>query len=83
MTMIDHFQFCQIFLVLMLPVVVTQVTVVQNNFRKLEPGQNITGTIGAELKTGSHQECSLRQVLKILLTFVFLHLVFCFTRIIS
>ena len=57
MTMIDHFQFFQIFLILMLPVVATQATVVQNNFRKLDPGQNITGAIGAKLKAGSPQEC--------------------------
>ena len=39
----DHPQFCQIFLILMLPVIATQAIVVQNNFRKLEPGQNTTG----------------------------------------
>ena len=46
----------------MLPVIVPQTTVVQNNFRKLDSEQNITGTRGANLKSGSHQECSLRQV---------------------
>ena len=62
MRMKNHLQFNQIFLVLMVPVIVTKATVVQNNFKKLDSEQNITGTIGAELKSGSHQECSLRQV---------------------
>ena len=47
---------------MMLPVIVTQVTVVQKRFKKLDPEQNITGTLGAELKAGSSQECSLRHV---------------------
>ena len=62
MRMKNHLQLSQILLVLILPVIVAQATVVQNNFKKLDPEQNITGTIGAELKSGSHQECSLRQV---------------------
>ena len=62
MRMKNHLQLSQILLVLMLPVIVVQVIVVQNNFRKLDPEQNITGTIGAEVKSGSHQECSLRQI---------------------
>ena len=51
-------QFKQILLVLMLSAIVTQVTVVQNRFKKLEKGQNITGTIGAEIKTRSKILCS-------------------------
>ena len=62
MSMSNCVQFCQIFFVLMLPVIVPQTTVVQNNFRKLDSEQNITGTRGANLKSGSHQECSLGQV---------------------
>ena len=62
MRMGNGVQFCQIFLVLMLPVIVAQATVVENNFRKLDSEQNITGTLGAEMKSGSRQECSLRQV---------------------
>ena len=62
MTMENHLQFNQILLVLLLPVIVTQATFVQNTFEKLEPGQNITGKIGAEIKARSHQECAVRQV---------------------
>ena len=58
----NHLQFNQILLVLLFPVFVTQATFVQNTFEKLEPGQNITGAIGAEIKARSHQECAVRQV---------------------
>ena len=61
-TMENHLHFNQILLVLMLPVIVTQATFVQNTFEKLEPGQNITGKIGAEIKARSRQECAVRQV---------------------
>ena len=54
---------CKILLVLMLPVIVTQATIVQNKFEKLDSRQNITGTIGAEIKARSHRECAVRQVL--------------------
>ena len=58
----NHVQFYQIVLVLMLPVIVTQATVVQNRYEKLDPGQSILGRRAAEVKAGSHQECALRQV---------------------
>ena len=54
---------CKILLVLLLPVIVTQVTIIQNKFEKLDSGQNITGKIGAEIKARSRWECSVRQVL--------------------
>ena len=62
MKMKNRIQLSIILLVLMLPVIATQATFVQNIFNKLDQGHNITGAIGAELKAGSHQECSLRQV---------------------
>ena len=37
---------------------VTQATFVENLYRKMEPGENITGQIGAEHKGISHIECS-------------------------
>ena len=58
MTMQNHLQFCQILLVLVSTVIVTQATIVQNKFKKLEPGESIMGTIGAELKTRSKILCS-------------------------
>ena len=51
-----------ILLLLMLPVIVTQATVVQNFFKKLDSGQRIIGAIGAEVKARSRGECALRQV---------------------
>ena len=52
-------QFRQTLLVLiLLPAIATQATFVQNRLKKLETGQNITGTIGAELKTRSKILCS-------------------------
>lgn len=54
----NHLKFCPIFLVLVLPVIVTQATIVQDKFKKLDPGQNIPGTIGTELKTRSKTLCS-------------------------
>ena len=51
-----------ILLLLMLPVIVTQVTVVQNFFKKLDSGQRIIGAIGAEIKARYRGECALRQV---------------------
>ena len=58
MTMENSLQFRQILFVLTLPVIMTQANVVQNKFQKLQPGQNITGTTGAELKTRSKILCS-------------------------
>ena len=58
MKMKNGLQLSQILLVLMLLVIMTQATIVQNKFKKLDPGQNITGTIGAELKTRSKILCS-------------------------
>ena len=61
-TMENCLHFNQILLVLALPVLVTQATVVQNKFKKLEPGESIMGTIGAEVKARSRRECAVRQV---------------------
>ena len=36
----------------------TQATLVENIYKKLEAGENITGQIGAEYKEISHIECS-------------------------
>ena len=63
MRMENCLQVCKILLVLVLPVIVTQATIVQNKFEKLDSGQNITGTIGAEIKARSRRECAVRQVL--------------------
>ena len=46
--------------VLLMVVSLTQANTVTKEFDRLEAGQNITGTIGAKLKVGSPQECSLR-----------------------
>ena len=53
-------QFNPIFLVLllMMTVPVTQGTVVKSKYRKIEQGQNITGTIRSEIKTRTKLECS-------------------------
>ena len=45
-------------LLLMMTVPVTQGTVVKSKYRKIEQGQNITGTIRSEIKTRSKLECS-------------------------
>ena len=55
-------KFNQILLLMMMSVHVTQATFVQNLYKKLEPGQNITGQIGAEHKGISHIECSTQLV---------------------
>ena len=47
--------------VVLFPVVATQATIVQRKFEKLS-GQNITGIIGAELKTRSRLQCAFRWV---------------------
>ena len=62
MRMENCVQVCEILLILVLPVIVTQATVVQNKFKKLDPGQRIIGTIGAEIKARSRRECAVRQV---------------------
>ena len=43
--------------------ILLQATFVQTLYEKLEPGQNITGTIAAELTTRSKIECSGRLVI--------------------
>ena len=54
-----HLQLNWILLVLLMGTFyMSQATFVQNLYRKLEPGQNITGQIGAEHKGISHIECS-------------------------
>ena len=62
MRMENCLQVCEILLILVLPVFVTQATVVQNKFKKLDPGQRIIGVIGAEIKARSRRECAVRQV---------------------
>ena len=64
----QHAWFNRILLVMMMmmmvmmmgTVCVTQTTVVQNRFRKLQSGQSIMGKTGAELKARSTQECVLK-----------------------
>ena len=57
--MMEHcFQFNGIVVVLLITVYVTQATVVQNLYTKLEPGRNITGT-GTEQLAQSIAMCSL------------------------
>ena len=63
MRMENCLQACKILLVLMLAVIVAQATIAQNKFEKLDPGQNITGKIGGEIKARSRRECAVRQVL--------------------
>ena len=46
--------------VLLMIVCTTQAITVTKEFNRLESGQNFTGKIGAKLKVGSLQECSLR-----------------------
>ena len=45
-------------LLLMGKLYMTHETFVQNIYKKLEPGQNLTGQIGEEHKGISHIECS-------------------------
>ena len=59
MKMNNSLQLSQILLVLILRAIATKATFVQNTFKKLDPEQNITGTISVELKARSHQECAL------------------------
>ena len=47
-----------VLLVLLMTVNGTQTTFVQNTYRKLKPGQNITGIMGIELTAESNIECS-------------------------
>ena len=49
-----------IFLLLMVTVYVAQATSVQNLYKKIKQGQNISGKIGAELTTISATECSIK-----------------------
>ena len=55
-------QINRILLVLLVTVCATQASIEHSKYKKLEPGQNITGTIVAELKTRSKLECSTREV---------------------
>ena len=57
--MMCHIQFKWIVVAVVLPAV-TQASIVKNKFKKLDSGQNITGEIGAELKTRSRLECASR-----------------------
>ena len=45
-----------------LPMLLVTVSATQNVYNKIDPGQNITGTIGTQLKRRSLQECTLRWV---------------------
>ena len=56
--MVLHFQFKQILLVLLKTIYLTQAIFVQEIFKQLEPEQNITGTVVAELKKVTKIECS-------------------------
>ena len=51
-----HLQFSNIFLVLL--VHPAQFIILEDTFNKLEPGQNINGTIAAQLTARTSTECS-------------------------
>ena len=58
-TMEHRLQFSWILLLLLMTVYATQTTsIVATKYKKLEPGQNITGTLLRELKTRSKLQCS-------------------------
>ena len=57
--MSHQFQFSKIHLVLIL-CYATQAAIVEENFKKLEPGENITGTKIAELTVRTNMECYTR-----------------------
>ena len=39
---------------------ITEATVVQDMFKKMDPGKTITGKVGGELKATSLEECAIR-----------------------
>ena len=53
-------EFSQILLVLQTIVYVTQAAFVQNTYRELGPGQNVTGNFGAEVTAESNYDCATR-----------------------
>ena len=56
-------QFNRLILLLMTTLFVTQATIIQTFYDKVESGQNITGNITAELTTRSRIQCSNRLVI--------------------
>ena len=55
-------QFKWIVLALLVTVRVTQVHFVQKTYTEVEPGQNITAKLVANLTTESHHQCASRSV---------------------
>ena len=58
--MSHQLQFSQIHLVMLILCSVTQAAIVEENFKKLEPGENFTGTRIAELTVRTNMECYTR-----------------------
>ena len=56
----NHLHMAIALLLLIKAVYITQVTFKQTLYKKTEPGQNITGKIGAELTVESKIECSVK-----------------------
>ena len=60
--MVDHLLFNRILLMLLITVYSTQATIVDSEYKNLEPGLNVTGTVVTEFKTRSKLHCSDRLV---------------------
>ena len=61
----QHHKFIHILLVLLMVIYTIQAAIVQNTFKKLDPGKDITGTVGAQFSTRSNIECSIRYVFQV------------------
>ena len=54
----QRLQFSSIFLLLLMVAHPAQSIILEDSFKKLEPGQNINGTIGVQLTARTNTECS-------------------------
>ena len=62
MTTAHGLRFNRFVLLLMMTIYATRTTIVPTEFKKLEAGHSITGTVGAELRTRSKIQCSDRLI---------------------
>ena len=61
----QHYKCIDILLVLLMVISTTQEAIVQNTFKKFDPGKDITGTVGAQFSARSNIECSIRYVFQV------------------
>ena len=61
----QHYKFIHIPLVLLMVICTTQAAIVQNTFKKCDPGKDITGTVVALFSARSNIKCSIRYAFQV------------------